>query len=348
MNSRERVLRAIKFEYPDKVPVGYHFTGAVLLKYGEEILNLCKKYPSDFFDVSEMKVPEKDIQHYREDGSYYKETIDEWGCKWVFFEEGIGGEVKESPLDDWSKLKNYKIPSPGTDKEEIKKKKEEMKKIKERYIGWHSGGILFERMQWLRGVENLLIDIALDREEVYILADRILNEYIIPSIETGIEIGAEVIGFGDDWGGQNQLLINPISWRKIFKPRYKKMFEVAREGGALTWFHSDGMIIEILPDFIEIGLNVINPQFSCMDMEAIKNIIGKKMCIYTDIDRQKLLPYGNPEEIDEYIKRVFDLFGFPEGGLIYGCGIYPDVPFENIQALLSSFYKYRDLKKGGK
>ncbi|MCD6408007.1 hypothetical protein J7L87_03040 [bacterium] len=220
-----------------------------------------------------------------------------------------------------------------------------MKKIKEKYIGWYSGGTLFERMQWLRGVENLLIDIALDKEEVYILADRIVNEYLIPSIETGLEIGAEVIGFADDWGGQKQLLISPNSWRKIFKPRYKKMFEIVKEAGALSWFHSDGMIMEILQDFIEIGLNVINPQFSCMNMEELRSAIGEKMCIYTDIDRQRLLPYGTVEEIEDYIKKVFELFGFSEGGLIYGCGIYPDVPFENIEALLSSFYKYRNLNE---
>ncbi|MCD6408008.1 hypothetical protein J7L87_03045, partial [bacterium] len=107
----------------DKVPVGYHFTGAVLLKYREKIINLCRKYPTDFFDVNEIKIPERDQKHYRPDGSYYKETVDEWGCKWVFLEEGLGGEVKESPLDDWVKLKDYKIPSPVLSKEEIKKRK---------------------------------------------------------------------------------------------------------------------------------------------------------------------------------------------------------------------------------
>ena len=75
-----------------------------------------------------------------------------------------------------------------------------------------------------------MVDIALDREEVYLLADRILEEYLLPTIEISLEAGAEIIGFGDDWGAQNQLLINPKSWRKIFKPRYKRLFDLARQG----------------------------------------------------------------------------------------------------------------------
>ena len=342
MNCRERVLRAIKFGNPDLVPVNYHLSPGALLKYGQNLIELCKKYPSDFYDVNTIKIPERDSLHYKEDGSYYKEITDEWGCTWVYYQEGISGEVKKSPLDDWSKLKSYKFPPvPNSSPEEREQLKEGIRKQKENFIGWGSAGSLFEQMQWLRGVENLLMDIASGREEVYVLADMLLEKYLMPNIQVAIESGADVIGFADDWGCQDRLLINPESWRQIFKPRYKKMFTLAHQAGVLTWLHSDGMILEIIPDFIEIGLDVINPQFSCMDLVKLKEITENKICIYSDIDRQRLLPFGTKEEIREYIKNIFNLFAKPEGGFIYGAGIYPDTPFENISALFHAFYEFR-------
>ncbi|MDO9541387.1 MAG: uroporphyrinogen decarboxylase family protein [Kiritimatiellia bacterium] len=342
MNCRERVFRAIKFEYPDRVPIVHAHLAGALLRHGRELINLYKKYPNDFYNAETViKIPERDLKHYDAEGRYYKEETDEWGCVFAYFQEGLAGEVKKSPLDDWSALKRYKLPPvPSSSPEGRKRAKEDMKKMKEKYIGWGAGGSLYERMQWLRGVENLMVDIALDREEVYLLADRMLTEYLLPTIEISLESGAEIIGFGDDWGAQNQLLINPRSWRKIFKPRYKRLFDLARQGNALTYMHSDGMILEIIPDLIEIGLNVVNPQFSCFDLNKLKDATRKKICVSSDIDRQKTLPFGTSEEVEKYVKEVFDIFVMPEGGFIARGEVGPDVPLENVEAMLKSFYKY--------
>ena len=294
MNYRERVLRTIRFENPDRIPLSYSVFAEELFKYGQKFIDLCRKYPNDFYDTDSLiKMPERDTVHYRPDGSYYKEETDEWGSVWVFLREGIAGEVKKPVLDDWSKLKNFKVPTvPNSTREGRDRLKEEMKKQKEKYVGWGGGGNFFERMQWLRGTENLMMDIALDAGEVYELADILMEKWILPQVEIAVEAGADVMGFGDDWGTQKQLLINPKSWRKIFKPRYRKMFDLARQGGALSWMHSDGMIMEIIPDFIEIGLNVINPQLSCMEMEQIQKVSDGRICISGDIDRQWTLSSG--------------------------------------------------------
>ena len=82
---------------------------------------------------------------------------------------------------------------------------------------------------------------------LYELAARLVNCYLIPSIELALEAGADVVGFADDWGTQQGLLISPTSWRRIFKPRYKRMFDRVHEGGALAWMHSGGMTLEIVP-----------------------------------------------------------------------------------------------------
>ncbi len=345
MNSRERVLKAIRFEGPDRIPIGYSVIAAALLKYGESLVGLCREFPNDFYDVEEVvKVPEKDTQNYRPDGTYYREVTDEWGSVWVMRKEGISGQVKKSPLDDWSRLNGYRFPPiPGSSAEERKKAREDMRRSKERYIGWGSAGSLFEQMQWLRGVEDLMMDIASGREEVHVLADMMLERRLLPAIELALEAGADVVGFSDDWGTQQSLLINPHSWREVFKPRYRRMFDLVHEGGALAWLHSDGMILEIIPDLMEIGLDVINPQFSCMDLEQMKKATHDRLCVFTDIDRQGLLQSAAPGEVRDYVRDVRDILASPRGGLIFNAGIDYGMPLENIRAVLSAFFEYRDL-----
>lgn len=347
LNCRERVLQAINFQNPDKIPLSYSVIPPELFKYGQRFVDLCRKYPNDFYDTDEViKIPKRDEEHYRPDGSYYKEWTDEWSSVWVCLREGISGEVKYPVLDDWSKLKTFKVPpAPNSSLADRKRLKEGMKKQKEKYVGWGGGGSFFEQMQWLRGTENLFMDIASDCEEVYELADMLLEKRLLPSIEIAIEAGADVVGFGDDWGTQQQLLINPKSWRKIFKPRYKKMFDLVRQGGALPWMHSDGMTMEIIPDWIEIGLKVLNPQFSCMDMREIQKLCDGKLCIAGDIDRQWTLPSGTPEQVREYIREVTKVFGSPKGGFIYQLG-FEDTPIENAEAAFQTVYEVRNLSSG--
>ena len=140
MNSRERVLRAIKFEYPDKIPVSYGVTAPILREYGQPYRDLARKYPNDFLDVAALPVPERDTAHYRPDGSYYKEHTDEWGSLWVLLQENSSGEVKKPVLDDWGKLRGLKVPPvPNAAPADRKRVKEEVSRQKERWVGWGGG-----------------------------------------------------------------------------------------------------------------------------------------------------------------------------------------------------------------
>jgi uroporphyrinogen decarboxylase len=341
MNSRERVLRAIRFEHPDRVPIGYFMNHAAKLKYGQPLVDLCRRHPNDFYDTSMITLLERDEANYLPDGSYYKREVDEWGCEWIYYKQGIMGEVKCAPLRDWASLRDYRIPSPpARTAEERRQAREAMDRNKEQYIGWGSAGNLFERMQWVRGVEDLFADIAEDCEEIYILADRLIDENLIPYIERALEDGADVIGLTDDWGTQNQLLINPTAWRNFFKPRYKKMIDLIHQGGALAWLHSDGMILEIVPDLIEIGLDVLNPQLSCHDLPALAEATRGKLCLYGTLDYQYVLPFGTPSDVDAHVREVTEIFARPEGGFMYGAGAQDEDPLENIAAVLDAMDRY--------
>ena len=343
MTKRERLLRAITFGSPDVIPINHSSLQIALIEHGQKLIDVLRKYPDDFPVNPNPAPPKRKTEYYRPDGSYYQEITDEWGCTWVYYQEGILGEVKRFPLADWANLKSYRLPAPlgVTEQDKAAVRKDGLGV--EYLMRAGSPFSLFERMQWLHGTEDLLCDIAEDRPEVYALADRIMSEYLLPSITNLFRSGLpiDMICFGDDWGSQNSLLINPETWRKIFKPRYKILFDACRKGGALVLLHSDGATLEIVPDLIEIGVNCFNPQFSCLDLLELKQRCGESLSIWSDIDRQHLIPRGTPAEIEAYVRNVYEIFGSPKGGLIWRGWIESGVPIENIEALLAAFYKYR-------
>jgi len=202
-----------------------------------------------------------------------------------------------------------------------------------------NGGNLFERMQFVRGTENVYMDLGEDRSELHELADRIVD-LMIANIRNYLRAGVDGIGFGDDWGSQRSLLIRPEQWRSFFRPRYERMFHVVKDAGAHVHFHTDGWTWDILDDFIEIGVDVLNPQHHLMGTQEVGRRIGGRVCIRSDIDRQHILPFGTPLEVREHVQEVILAFGRFNGGLILFGDIGLDTPLENIRAMYDAF---RDL-----
>ena len=112
--------------------------------------------------------------------------------------------------------------------------------------------------------------------------------------------------FMDDWGTQISLLINPEIWREWFKPMYKDYCDLAHSRGKYVFFHSDGFIEQIYPDLIEIGVDAINSQLFCMDIEKLVDLYGDKICFWGEIDRQYILPFGTTEDVKKAVDRVAD------------------------------------------
>ena len=90
MDCRQRILKTIRFENPDYIPINYSAQPAALLKHGRPLIDLMCKYPSDYYDPAKLyKLPQRDTANYRPDGSYYRQDVDQWGCKWVYYKEGL-------------------------------------------------------------------------------------------------------------------------------------------------------------------------------------------------------------------------------------------------------------------
>ncbi len=337
MDRRERVIRAVEMNRPDRVPLVHSLLPAALLKHGQALVDLLAGYPNDFGS------PKHTIPTIEELPPAYREGRhrDEWGTLWVSSENGIHGQVADHPVHSWEEAESFEFPPLPTE-ESIQRTKRHVAEAKRDRFVTHgiSPSNYFERLHFLLGFRTVLKSLIRRTPEFVDFADRLL-EHGLKSLEMTLEAKPDCIGFGDDWGAQDRLLVRPDIWRSFFKPRYKSMFDLVHDHGAYVQLHSDGYIIPILKDLHEIGVNILNPQFSCHDLHELADISRGRFCINSDIDRQYILPRGTPQEVDVHIKMIVDLFGRENGGGLFGRGeLNMDVPLPNCKALFDAWMEH--------
>jgi uroporphyrinogen-III decarboxylase len=155
-----------------------------------------------------------------------------------------------------------------------------------------------------------------------------------------VEMGVDMIWIGDDVGAQDRMLIAPRTWRRFFKPRMATFIATLKDinPDVKIAYHSDGLIYPIIPDLIEIGLDVLNPlQPRCMDPEKIKREYGDRLCFWGSIDEQYTLPFGTPAEVEWEVRKRLETLG-KNGGLIIGPThhVQLDTPLENFWAMVNT------------
>ena len=348
-NKRKEVinfLKVINFDYPEWIPVTVSLMPATWFKYRDELEKIVLSHPSLF-----PYYKKDDYKKIRENlpPQYRKGRIkDVWGIVWENIEEGLDSAPIDNlaPLKNWDDFENFKILDPlKYDRfgEEInwEERKKNIEKIKEE--GGLAGGGLFHgsmymQLYYLRGFSNFMIDIATRDPRLEKLIEIVLN-YNLKIVKKWIEIGAEIIYFGDDLGVQKSLPMKPDDWRRYLKMPFSKMFRLCRENNVYVYLHTDGHILEIIPDLIECGVNVINPQIRANTLEGIEKYCKGKIAINLDLDRQ-LFPFATPEEIANHIKEAIETLVLPEGGLMLSAECEPDVPLKNIEAICQTFEKY--------
>lgn len=345
MKSRDRVIATVTLGRPDRAPIMHSPVPAALIKYGERLNDIFANYPQDF-GPSRLDIPRiEDLAPLLRKGI----NKDEWCTVWRGAVDGLVGQVDEYPLKSWDDLEDYQFPPlheltrSSFGNKPYKRMKRDVSSLKEKgYFALldFNPGNYFERMHWLRGFQNLLKDLIAKPRQLYALADRLL-EYCLASLGLVLEAEPDAIFFSDDWGTQERLMVNPGLWREFFKPRYKEMFKLVHDQGVYVYFHSDGYIMDIIPDLAEIGVDMLNPQFSCFKLEELAESLHDKVCVCSDVDRQYLLPKGSAEEVESYVKNVIELFSHGgRGGLICRGEINIDVPLRNVEAMYEAFKKY--------
>ena len=268
---------------------------------------------------------------------------DAWGCLW-HSPGSMAGVVVEHPLDDWDKLRTWRPPSPDELISDIRKKAAE-RSDSDPEESWHGSldhAFVFQRLTFLRGFENFMIDVAEDNPMLYELRD-IVTDYWCRVTQAHLDCGATLVGAGDDLGLQDRLPISPPSWRKIIKPAYSRIIGLARERGAGFNLHTDGYIVDIIPDLIETGLTQLNPQDLINGLDNLARLAKGKLHIALDIDRQKITAFGTPEQVRAHIRNCIETLGSPEGGLTFVFGAWPGMPIVNLEAAILAMEQYHDM-----
>ena len=287
VSPRDLVRQTVLFQSPARLP--YDFPEA---------------YGSDFYWAGISPSPDDRPSSGR----------DEWGAVW----ENKGfthlGEVKEFPLQDWAEFPKMKIPD-ITEPRRWAGLEGARQQAGDRF--WLASGIsIYERVHFIRGLENTWADIYQSSDQLEGLLD-LLTEMNLYAIGRYAALGADGLIFCDDWGLQDRLMISPKSWRKLWKPRYARIFGAARAAGMLTFMHSCGHIVDILDDLIEIGLQVIHmDQQENMGLDLLGSRFGGRLSFFAPVDIQKTMVYGTPDEIRAYCRDLVTKLGRPEGGFM--------------------------------
>jgi len=196
----------------------------------------------------------------------------------------------------------------------------------------------------------MLMDMAMGEEYIFALFDKVMHI----NTEIGkklIEMGADIIWAGDDFGTQRGMMISPDMWREHFKPRIKWMFEEFRKVNPdikIAW-HTCGSVIPIIDDFAEIGLDILNPiqpLAEGMEPQFLKDTYGDKLNFFGGIDIQNLMPHGTPEEVKKEVKRRIGILGKGGGYLVAPAhNVQNDTPVENIDAFFEAIKEYEEENK---
>ncbi len=333
----ENFLRAIEFRRPEWIPCAVSIMPATWVKYKEKVEKIVLGHPKLF-------------PHYKK-GDFRKEKLtrayqkgrwkDVWGIGWDNIKEGLDSAPieEEAPLRNWESLANYQAPDPLLfdwfgEKIDWGKRKNQLEQAKrERNLASGSlvHGFMYMWLYYLRGFTNLMMDIATEEPKLTKLIEMVL-EYNLKLVNKWIEIGIDIIIFGDDLGLQNSLPISPVNWRKYLKPCYVKIFGACQDAGVYVYLHSDGHILEIIDDLIECGVSIVNPQIRANGLKGLEKIAKGKVCIHLDLDRQ-LFPFAIPAEIKSHIQEAVKRMSSEKGGLMINAECEPDVPLRNIETI---------------
>jgi uroporphyrinogen decarboxylase len=380
MNSRERVLTTFDHREPDRIPFdmgSVQVTGIQISAYQNlrQALGL-PEVPVELCDtIQQLATIDDDLAEklgidFR---GLYPLNSHNWGIEvvdagenWAYTDEwGITHHMLKEPAFYYS---IFEVPLPKIDftEEEIKQfpwpdmgapwRVEGLREQAERFRAAGYAVVLkdafagiFEFAQRIIGMDKLLMLMALDEVKAGLLFDKMLElklDYWQTALE---EVGdlVDVVTYADDYGTQKSQLISPAMFRKQLKPLVSQIFALQKELApqAKRFFHSDGNVRPLIPDFIEIGVDILNPLQATaqgMDPLAIKQAYGQDLIFWgAGVDTQGVLPRGTPQQVKDDVRRNIEILA-PGGGYVFNTvhNIQADVPPENIIAMWEALQEY--------
>jgi uroporphyrinogen decarboxylase len=322
VNSRELVRRAVEFDRPARVPRQAWVLPWAEEHYPEAVCTLRTEFPDDIVVSPGLYLKPLPVTGQRYQRGTY---VDEWGCRFENRHGGVIGVVREPLIGRWDDLDRFRTPdcSLAVDREAVG-----------RFCAGTGQFVLagtlvrpFERLCFLRTMEQALVDLFTQPPAFTELMRRLHTHYTA-EVEAWAGTAVDAIVIMDDWGAQDRMMVAPALWRKLFKPLYRDYCDIARRAGKYVFMHSDGCILDILDDLIEVGVQAINSQVWCMGVGRLSRFRGR-LTFWGEIDRQSILPFGSLADVRQAVTDVRTMLS-ADGGVIAQCEFGPGAKPDNV------------------
>lgn len=342
MTSRERWLAVLNRQTPDRVPMDYWATPEFTQKLRAYLQvrttrQMLEKLRVDFvYSVSP-----------RYAGPALRRSVDVFGCrhKNIDYGSGVYSEVANNPLAGFHSVKeieaNYQWPNPDWwDYSEIPAQA----RRNERYPIRGGGSEPFLTYKDLRGHEQAMMDLVDNPEIVHYCLDKLFELAYQNTLRIFEAIPGQVhlTYVAEDMGSQTSLLFSPATIREFLLPRMKRIIDISHQGGAFVFHHNDGNILRILPDMVELGINLLNPiqwRAGGMDRQLLKKTYGSRLVFHGAMDNQYTLPFGSVEEVRREVEENLTILGAGGGYILAPChNIQSITPPENVVAMYQTCY----------
>jgi len=336
MTPRTLVRQTLTFDRPHRVP-----RQAWVLPWAEQhhpdaVACLKLQFPDDLVAAPGLyRSPLPVVGEKYTKGLY----VDEWGCRFENIHGGVIGIVREPVIRDWADLEWFRTPdcALAVDRDAVNR----FCAATDRFV--LAGTLVrpFERLCFLRTMEQALVDLLTRPPGFLDLLERIRQHYRA-EVDAWSATDVDAVVIMDDWGAQDRMMVSPVVWRQLFKPIYREYCDIARRAGKFVFMHSDGWILDILPDLIEVGVQAINSQIWCMGPPTLARFRGQ-ITFWGEIDRQTVLPFGTLDEVRRAVCEVREHL-YAGGGVIAQCEFGPGARPENV---LEVFRTWNQLDEEG-
>lgn len=343
MNHRENMMAVLRRQPFERIPFQLSLCESLqkemIRRYGTDDVAQIFDMPVQYI---ELMPPTKKIDHAK----YHKNPeqltkIDEWG---VGYKQGSMAHFMQfiSPMadyDDPQQVEDFPFP----DVDEPARWEDAKRQVEQVHAAGRAAAFfaiqVFEPAWYLRGLENMLMDFLADEEMAAACMDK-MTKAQCRIAQHAAEIGVDIIMFGDDVGTQKALMMSLETWRRWVKPATAATIAAAKavNPDVLAFYHSDGVIYDIIPELIEIGVDVLNPiQPECVDPVLLKEQYGDRLSFWGTIGTQTTMPFGTPQDVRDTVQHMIETVG-KGGGLVIAPThvLEPEVPWENVEALVKA------------
>lgn len=341
MTSKERVQKALRRKPTDRVPVFMWFQPSTAQRLAHTL------------DIPAARLAEvlgDDVRQTWVSNNYAMEGIvhehegeshtDDWGITWK--KEGEFNQIVNSPLENADRETCLAYEQPWEQEGTLLALMAPVVAQYEKYyIGCDVSPCVFEMYARIRGLEAAALDLVMDADLAMTMLSRCADFALSLSEKACAQFPLDWLWLGDDVAGQQALMMSPDMWRDMIKPHLKRLADVGKKNGLPVAYHCCGALASIIPDLIEIGINVLNPvQCNCPGMNPVdlKKEFGSQLSFMGGVDTQGLLPNGSPDEVYQETIALIEGMTSDGGGYILAAShaVPPETTDENIFAMYTA------------